>query len=788
MQKNKHQPLKKILLIITGILLILVIIVIAFISPIVKYTIERYDVKYTGREITMDWAYVNPFTGYVHFKNFKFHELNSDSSFFACSGISAHLNMKKILHKEYEVEDLSISSPIFTVIQHSKTEYNFSDLITKFSKKPDQPKTDTTPVHFNLLNLKITDGIFIMNEKMTPVEYSIKNLNVESSGKRWNADTIDTKFSFDSGIGSGHIEGHFNVNLAKKEYSTDVIVKKLDLKILEQYMKELSNYGTTRAFIDMDVKAKGNLKEPRDVEAKGIVQISDFHFGKSKEADFASFDKFNLSIKLMNPYKKKFFIDSISLLHPYFKFQKYDHLDNIQNMFGKDGAKVKETAQDPEKFNLVIEIARYVKLLSKDFLRSDYQIDRLGIYKGDLHFEDFSANEKFSVAANPLSIIADSVHSNNKRVKISLNTGIKPYGSFHVMLSIDPKDSSNFEMNYALENVNATLMNPYLISKTTFPLDRGSIDFKGSLNVQKGIISSENHLLIVDPRVTKRIKKNNNKWLPVKFLLFFVRERGNSIDYKIPITGDLKNPKFHLKDVILDIITNVFVKPATPRYGFEIRTIDNNLEKMLAFNWQLRSAELMPDNQKFVDNLIDFLKNNPTASIVVEPVEYFEKENEYIAFFEAKKEYFIKKNNIKLDSFSEDDSSKVEKISIKDSLFVQYLDNNTKNKLLFTIQEKCRALIGEKLIESKYRALIKAREEHFISFFKKEGLNDRVKIKPDIRKIPFNGFSYYKITYNGKIPPETKEAFDKLYEWDNENPRQKAKKERRRLRDIFIKK
>jgi hypothetical protein len=787
MKAHKSHRLRKTVLFITGMILTLVILVIAFISPIVKFLVEKYDVKYTGRKITMDWAYVNPFTGYVHFENFKFHELNSDSSFLACSGISANVNMGKLLHKEYEIRDLSISRPVFTVIQHSKTEYNFSDLVAKFSKKPDARQADTTPVHFNLLNVKITDGLFTMREEMTPVNYSIKNVNLECSGKRWNEDTINTKFSFDSGIGSGHIEGHFNVNLATNEYSTAVLVKKLDLKIFEQYMKELSNYGTTRAFLDIDLKAKGSLKETRDMDSQGTILISDFHFGKEKEADFASFDRFNLSIRMLNPYKKTYLIDSISLVHPFFKYEKYDELDNIQNMFGEKGAKVKQTAQNPDKFNLVIEVARYVKLMSKDFLNSDYKVDRIKVSYADLQYDDFSGNEKFTVAANPLSLIADSVHSNKKRIKIELNTGIKPYGNFSLTLNINPKDSSNFEMNYNLEKVNATLLNPYLISKTTFPLDRGSINFKGNWNVQNGNIGSDNHLLIVDPRVTKRIKSNKNKWLPVKFAMFFVRERGNAIDYHIPIKGDLNNPKILLKQVIKDIITNVFVKPATTNYGYEIRTVDNNFEKMLAFNWQLRIAELMPDNEKFVANVKDFLENNPKASIVVLPVQYAEKEKEYIAFFEAKKEYYIKKNAIKSGSLSDDDSIKVEKMSSKDSLFVRYLHKKTKNNLLFTIQEKCIASVGEPLIQSKYKTLIKAREENFINYFTKAGLSDRIKINPSIQRVPFNGFSYYKIIYNGEIPPETKEAFEKLYDLDNRKPRDKAKNERRKLRDLFMK-
>ena len=45
-------------------------------------------------------------------------------------------------------------------------------------------------------------------------------------------------------------------------------------------------------------------------------------------------------------------------------------------------------------------------------------------------------------------------------------------------------------------------------------------------------------------------------------IMTFIRERGNVIDYEIPITGNLKDPKFHLSDVIFDLLGNIFVKPA----------------------------------------------------------------------------------------------------------------------------------------------------------------------------------------------------------------------------------
>lgn len=89
---------KKIILEVLGIVTSIITIAFLFISPITKYLVEKYDLKYTGRQIKMDWAYVNPFTGYVHFSNLKIYEFHCDSLFFSSKGMSANINLSKLLN------------------------------------------------------------------------------------------------------------------------------------------------------------------------------------------------------------------------------------------------------------------------------------------------------------------------------------------------------------------------------------------------------------------------------------------------------------------------------------------------------------------------------------------------------------------------------------------------------------------------------------------------------------------------------------------------------------------
>src|SRR5882724_11785461 len=123
--KLANTKLKKAILITIGAIFLIVVLVILFISPITKYLVEKYDEKYTGRQITMDWAYVNPFTGYVHFSNVKIFELHSDSVMLSVSGLTGIFSMRKLLSGYYEIRELTLHHPWGNIVQDKK-EFNFT--------------------------------------------------------------------------------------------------------------------------------------------------------------------------------------------------------------------------------------------------------------------------------------------------------------------------------------------------------------------------------------------------------------------------------------------------------------------------------------------------------------------------------------------------------------------------------------------------------------------------------------------------------------------------------------
>ena len=283
----------------------------------------------------------------------------------------------------------------------------------------------------------------------------------------------------------------------------------------------------------------------------------------------------------------------------------------------------------------------------------------------------------------------------------------------------------------------------------------------------------------------KREKTKDIKRIPMRLIMAFMRERGNVIDYEVPISGDLKDPKFHLRDVIIDVLGNIFVKPATTAYRMEVKNTELEIEKSLTMKWEMRGSSLTNEQERFIKRMADFLVENPTATIVVSPQMYSVKEKENILLFEAKKKYFMTTESKDELYFSREDAETVDKMSIKDKKFVSYLNKQTADSMLFTTQDKCGRFLGGTIVETRYNQLNKERATAFISYFKDRNVENRVTFSAAQNVIPYNGFSFYKIAYSGEFPKKLMDAYLRMNELNDRAPRNLFKKERKKYKSVL---
>ena len=771
--KSLIKKTRKYVTILASTILVLTSVLFLIVPPLSKYLLEKYDVALLGREIKVGKVFINPFNGLVSIKNLQIFELKKDTVFFTAKQVDANFTTYKLFSQEYEIADLIIEEPLGYIIQ--KNAYlNFGDLIQRFTT-PGNLSDNKSRVHFSVLNFKIINGKFNYREKIIPIDYTIHHVNIEGSGIHWKTDTISAHYSFESAHRTGNVEGNFTINTKTQDYRFSTQVREFDLELIRQYLWELINYGMFRAKLEANLTLAGNFKSINDITVKGRLAIKDFHLGKTVNEDYASFEKLSLMIDELSPVHKKYLFDSVTIDNPFVHFERFDSLDNAQAMFGKKASNISDVTNQPGRFNLVIQISRYIETLSKRFFASEYRVNSLAINNGDINFSDFALSQKFTIRANQLFLKADSITKTNRRVKFHLNTAIHPYGSASARLSMNPLDSGDIDLVYRIEKVPVTMFNPYIISYTSFPLDKGVIEVSGDWRVRKGIIQSSNHLILVDPRIGARLKRKELKWLPLPLIMAFVRERGNIIDYSIPISGNLRDPKFHMGDLVLDLLENIFIKPPTVPFGIEVKTVEKTIESSIAVTWKVGQSTLDRSQTRFINTIATFLKENSSAMIEVYPEHYAEKEKEQILFYETQKKYFLLTHNLQKSKFSKTDSVEASKIDLKaiKQYLVKDMTKITRDTTMFTIHDRCNHFLANGIVEQSYLKLMEDRTKSLHSAFQKNGVGKQVRIRPNQNSVPHDGFSNFRIVYNSSIPESLKRSYERLFDLNKSWSREK---------------
>jgi hypothetical protein len=225
------------------------------------------------------------------------------------------------------------------------------------------------------------------------------------------------------------------------------------------------------------------------------------------------------------------------------------------------------------------------------------------------------------------------------------------------------------------------------------------------------------------------------------------------------------------------VVSNIFIKPPSTLYLVHERQVEEEVEKSVSLTWQTGQTELRPLQEKFVSRMAGFLNTNNDAAISISSMRYADKEKEYILLFEARKKYFLQKNHLSNNTMSPEDSLVIDKMSIKDTLFIHYLNHQVSDSMMFTVQEKCYVLVGKELVEKRFTELLKKRENVFRSYFGKA--TAQIKFRGEENVVPFNGFSYYKISYKGEIPDQLARAYKEMQQLNSAAPRKKYLKERK---------
>lgn len=685
-----------------------------FISPVVKYLVERYGKEYTGREITMNSLFLNILSGSISIHGLKIMEANDKDVFFTCGYFESSINIKKALKGSYQINKLKLVAPQLSIYQNGNS-FNFDDVIKRFLSADTSKKDPAAPpLQYWVRNIEIDSGY--INYNNIPINHHAELKKLNFSCPQLSYDDPNGKFHLDVEIGTGGtITTDLAMNMNSLDFNMLLDVSRFNLSYYYAPLRSFMRVNSVQGFLNSKLLLTGNFSEAGAVATSGSLSLDDLSIKDSSNTEFTSLHQLKIRIDSLNVKHNIFNFRSVVLDQPYFKFDLYTNGDNVSRMLiGADSsvpAQPDSAVSTYDYSNAFTLVASYVKDIAANYIVSNYSADSIIIRNGHFIYDDYTLDDPFRYDVSQVNVVSGKINSQNERIVLSANSVINQKGKLVAAFSVSP-DFKDMDIGYTISDIRVTDFNPYSKYYVATPFFDGVLTYECSSAIRDSELKSSNKINIENMEAGKKITKTPVYELPVRLAVSLLKDVHGDIHLDVPVEGNLKDPDYKLGKVIWQVVTNILVKAASAPIHLIANMVGGNEEEMKEMEFSYLQNDFTSQQLKTLDVISKVLEAKPEMYVQLVQLTDTMLEEETMALFNAKKKYyFANVIHQQKDSLSQTDLDAIHSISNKDSLFNQYLDAqlNVKNTDLISTQQKCIQLYGAAALDQQQHAMMEKR-------------------------------------------------------------------------------
>ncbi|MGP8215910.1 MAG: DUF748 domain-containing protein [Bacteroidia bacterium] len=716
---------------------------ISHISPIVKYVIEKNDVKWIGRQVTIGGIKINALNGSVKVKNIKIYEANSDKVFFDCHDIYLKVNLDKMFSGIYGIDTIKIDEPEISIIQDGN-KFNFDDLKKRFSSDTSKKKDTNAPAtRYSVTHVIINNGNITYNNVPIHNMINIHNINFNLPEISWNNDKSKAHLDFKYGVG-----GFFNIDLDANrktlDYYLSLLVDNYDLSQYYAPLNTLINISLLKGRLSTNLRIHGNFNNPKDISTVGYLHLSDVELKDSAKEKVFALGELAINIDTVNIRHNLYTIDNILLDKPFLRFDYFPNGNNISGMLkysSPPGPVTDNTTGEvkPDYSNIFTLLSSSVKLMAVDFFNTNYHTDSITIHNGQLAFSDYTLNRPFHYNVSNINLTTDEISAKSKNIVFNASATLNDTGKFTMYADIS-LDLKNMLLNYNVSNLRLSDFNPYSEYYVGTPFWGGYMRYQSTDSVINRNLKSTNIIHIEGLRVGKKVANKPVYNIPVHMAVALLKDEKGNIDLTLPASGNLDDPNYKMGRMIWPIISDLVKKTAESPVKLLAKLFNWNPEEMKQFNFDYLQDKLAEKQYHKLDDITKVLNRKKEIDVEITQVIDSLEEKDELALSLAKKQYFLDTKHILNDSLLSNRKKRKEsrasgKIATQDTLFDKYLNEKlqlTGNELM-TIEDKCIMFEGDTLLNKKIHDLIESRNRQVMEF-----LTDKKNLSPKRVKVAVN--------------------------------------------------
>ena len=546
---------KTILKVLAGIVVFLVaVFVVATLAAgsIIKGYINDNGPALIARQMHVEDASLNLFTGYLSLDSLMIAEADGQTRFLSVHRFEAKLSVPQILLGVYELNDIDVDR-LCVDIEQQDTVFNFSDILAFLNESDDDE-----PLPLVLHNINLHNSSISYRDLLVKSDFSIRDFSLFIPGVdlREVNTSVGMELSLDQG---GSLATRMEYDERKQTYGIHLQLTDFNLQSLLPYLRQQMAVDKLEGRVNLALDVNGSLQHMLEFTLTGNAGVRGFNLVDPDGKPMVQCDSVAIGVRDLDLAHNRIELSRIVFDKPYIRIAYgKDSLDNFSRLMAQTSA---PTADDnvpqPESGETTVSFNGHQESLR-------LVVDRLSIQDASLSYLDESlVAEPFEYELTNVTFHAPGFSLDGQN-HITGSARLGNRGSLKFCYDGPISDQRNMKMTLQADGIDFADFSPYTVQMFGNEITGGTMSLNMLAQTTEGMLIAENRFVLNNPKVEKKrrdIAPEMN--IPFRTGMYLLTDRNNVCDIDLPVKGNIDEPKFSYKRLVFRTLGKLIVKVAT---------------------------------------------------------------------------------------------------------------------------------------------------------------------------------------------------------------------------------
>lgn len=410
--------------------------------------------------------------------------------------------------------------------------------------KSEQTDDHANPWRYRIEQLSLTDNELRLQDRSKPNGPTLALAPVSLSAQALNNSANAFQLKLDGLVnGQGHLEVNVTGADGAAQLAADIKVEQIELTPLNFYLQSIAKVD----LIDGDLNLNGHL----EYRADGKPQLQ---FNGAAVIDQLLVNRQNEDLELLK--WKQLAFNGLRFGYP------NAHLHIAEIVAEQPYARI---AIEANKTLNWASLAINKTKPSPTGAALPVSIEVLRIRDGETDFADRTLEPDFAASIHSLDgTIKNLSSSPDAQATLLLEGKVDEYAPVRVQGLLNPLRTdayTDIEMHFS--NMDLTRLSPYSGKFAGYRIDKGKLTLDLRYRLENRNLEAENQMIMDHLTLGERVDSQQATSLPIALAIALLRDSDGKIDIHLPISGNLDDPHFSLRDLYAQAITGLITKLVT---------------------------------------------------------------------------------------------------------------------------------------------------------------------------------------------------------------------------------